>query len=298
VTPDGDGNLPASLTDRLYLKASSLTDFDGTSWSGGARGKTAEYKPLAGKPIEDRLRYGLPTEHADVSVTLELATPFDAAVKAPGSPQASMPVLAPYLCTGIDGCWAGNINDPSESDANLISFTPSYERFRVHKTVFPQDFLADFGFRTLRAAGRVSLSRLELGGLQPVAEGTREKVLRVVKEAFGVPEPVAAPRQRAYAAPSSAGFLARARSALREHTRRICSTTASAASGGSYATGPGARAGEPGHERSCGPFVPGERPGLWPGAACKARGVGAQRRPLHRSVAAGRLPARLAQVLA
>ena len=69
----------------------------------------------------------------------------------------------------------------------------SYERFRVHKTVFPQDFLADFGFQVLRASGRVGLSRLELGGLQPVAEGKREKVLRVVKDAFGVPEPIPAP---------------------------------------------------------------------------------------------------------
>jgi len=70
----------------------------------------------------------------------------------------------------------------------------AYERFRVHKTVFPQDFLADFGFVIVRSAGRIGLSRLELGGLQPVAEGTREKVLRVVKDAFGVPEPVPAPR--------------------------------------------------------------------------------------------------------
>jgi len=72
----------------------------------------------------------------------------------------------------------------------------SYERFRVHKTVFPQDFLADFGFQVLRAAGRVGLSRLELGGLQPVVEGKREKVLRVVKNAFGVPEPVPTPAPR------------------------------------------------------------------------------------------------------
>jgi hypothetical protein len=69
----------------------------------------------------------------------------------------------------------------------------SYERFRVHKTVFPADFLADFGFRIVRSSGRVALARLELGGLQPVAEGRREKVLRVVKEAF-LPEPVPAPR--------------------------------------------------------------------------------------------------------
>ena len=65
----------------------------------------------------------------------------------------------------------------------------AYERFQVHKTIFPRDFLSDFGFVTRRSAGRVELARLELGGLQPVAEGTREKVLRVVKEAFA-PAPV------------------------------------------------------------------------------------------------------------
>jgi hypothetical protein len=65
----------------------------------------------------------------------------------------------------------------------------NYERFHVHKTIFPRDFLSDLGFLTVRAQGRVELVRLELGGLQPVAEGTREKVLRVVKEAFA-PAPV------------------------------------------------------------------------------------------------------------
>jgi len=69
----------------------------------------------------------------------------------------------------------------------------SYERFRVHRTVFPKDFLADFGFEVVRYSGRVGLSRLELGGLQPVEEGRREKVLSVVRSAFGVPEPVPAP---------------------------------------------------------------------------------------------------------
>ena len=70
----------------------------------------------------------------------------------------------------------------------------SYERFRVHKTLFPQDFLADFGFQVVRSAGRVGLSRLELGGLQPAVEGRREKVLEAVRSAFGVPAPAPAPR--------------------------------------------------------------------------------------------------------
>jgi hypothetical protein len=68
----------------------------------------------------------------------------------------------------------------------------AFERFQVHKTIFPSDFLADFGFVTVRAQGRVELARLELGGLVPVAEGTREKVLRVVREAF---VPVPAPQR-------------------------------------------------------------------------------------------------------
>ena len=64
-----------------------------------------------------------------------------------------------------------------------------YERFLVHRTVFPRDFLADFGFRFVRAQGRVELCRLELGGLAPVVEGKRAAVIRVVKEAFA-PAPV------------------------------------------------------------------------------------------------------------
>ena len=68
------------------------------------------------------------------------------------------------------------------------------ERFLVHRTVFPRDFLDEFGFGTVRAQGRVELCRLELGGLQPVEEGRRAKVLRVVQEAFTpVPAPVPRP---------------------------------------------------------------------------------------------------------
>ena len=70
--------------------------------------------------------------------------------------------------------------------------TPAHERFLVHRTVFPRDFLADFGFRTLRSVGRIELARLDLGGLKPVEEGTRQKVLQVVRDAFQ-PAPAPAP---------------------------------------------------------------------------------------------------------
>jgi hypothetical protein len=67
-----------------------------------------------------------------------------------------------------------------------------YERFLVHRTVFPRDFLGDLGFFTVRSQGNVELARLELGGLQPVLEGTRASVLRRLKEAFA-PHPVPVP---------------------------------------------------------------------------------------------------------
>jgi hypothetical protein len=70
----------------------------------------------------------------------------------------------------------------------------AYERFHVHKTIFPRRFLEDFGFATVRRLGRIELVRLELGGLQPVVEGRRAKVLEVVKEAF-FPAPLPEPRR-------------------------------------------------------------------------------------------------------
>jgi hypothetical protein len=69
-----------------------------------------------------------------------------------------------------------------------------YERFLVHRTVFPRDFLLDFGFRTVRTSAQVELVRLELGGLVPVLEGNRSRVLRALREEF-LPEPVLEPRR-------------------------------------------------------------------------------------------------------
>ena len=68
--------------------------------------------------------------------------------------------------------------------------TSAYERFFVHRSIFPADFLADFGFYAVRSEGRVELARLELGGLQPVAEeAVTAKAWRKVKEVLA-PAPV------------------------------------------------------------------------------------------------------------
>ena len=70
-----------------------------------------------------------------------------------------------------------------------------YERFLVHRTVFPHDFLEDFGFRIMRSAGPVGLARLELGGLVPVLEeGKRAKLLRSLRHVM-LPEPEPVPRR-------------------------------------------------------------------------------------------------------
>jgi hypothetical protein len=134
---------------------------------------------------------------------------FPRAFELPGGPPSDDSILVtcaylidssnPWVLQSLFLAAIGEARDRGASSLEAFSFryaegeTP-YERFRVHKTVFPVDFLADFGFVVVRSAGRVGLARLELGGLQPVAEGTREKVLRVVKDAFGAPEPIPAPR--------------------------------------------------------------------------------------------------------
>jgi hypothetical protein len=133
---------------------------------------------------------------------------FPRAYELPGGPPSDDAMLvtcaylveesSPWVLQSLFLAAIGEARDRGAAAVEAFSYRypegeSAYERFRVHKTVFPADFLGDFGFEIVRAAGRVGLSRLELGGLQPVVEGRREKVLRVVREAF-VPEPVPAPR--------------------------------------------------------------------------------------------------------
>ena len=133
---------------------------------------------------------------------------FPRAAELPGGPPSEGSMLvtcayvvdpsSPWVLQSLFLAAIGEARDRGASCLEAFSYRypegeSSYERFRVHKTVFPQDFLADFGFAVVRAAGRVGLSRLELGGLQPVVEGRREKVLSAVRNAFGVPEPVPLP---------------------------------------------------------------------------------------------------------
>lgn len=150
-------------------------------------------------------------EHGRVlgSMQYGAAELFPRAAELPAGPPSSDAVLVTcaYLVDSsspwvLQSLFLAAIGDAREQGAKALEAfayrypegESAYERFRVHKTIFPRDFLSDFGFLTVRALGRVELARLELGGLQPVVEGARTKVLRVVKEAF-FPEPVPAPRR-------------------------------------------------------------------------------------------------------
>ena len=129
---------------------------------------------------------------------------FPRAAELPGGPPTQdaalvtcaylMAASAPWVLQSLFLAAIGDVKDKGASALEAFAYRydegeSNEERFRVHRTVFPSDFLGDFGFQTVRTAGRVELARLDLGGLQPVAEGSREKVLRLVKEAF-TPAPV------------------------------------------------------------------------------------------------------------
>lgn len=139
-----------------------------------------QYGPAELFPRGDELPAGPPSEDA-VLVTcayvLERATPW---------------VIQSLFLAAI-----GDVRDRKRGALEAFAYRypegeSAYERFLVHRTVFPRDFLSDFGFETVRSQGRVELTRLELGGLQPVAEGSRSRVIRLVKEAFS-PEPAPVP---------------------------------------------------------------------------------------------------------
>ena len=132
------------------------------------------------------------------------ASAFPRAAELPGGPPSQDAALvtcaylmdgsAPWVLQSLFLAAIGEVTDRGAPALEAFSYRydegeSNEERFRVHRTVFPSDFLADFGFTPVRTAGRVELARLELGGLQPVAEGSREKVLRLVKDAFA-PAPV------------------------------------------------------------------------------------------------------------
>jgi len=70
-----------------------------------------------------------------------------------------------------------------------------HARFMHHRTIFPSDFLRDFGFHTHRTAGRIELMRLDLRAIEIAAERSRLDRLRE-RLAVVNPVPVVHPMNR------------------------------------------------------------------------------------------------------
>jgi hypothetical protein len=173
------------------------------------RGREADKRRWIDKTEEEWGAWG--TVYYDVdgrllgSMQYGPARQFPRAYELPGGPPSDDAVLVTcaYLMDEsspwvMQSLFLTAIGDAKEKGAGALEAfayrypegESAYERFRVHRTVFPHDFLADFGFRRIRHSGRVELARLELGGLQWASEPAREKVLRVVKEALAPIPPV------------------------------------------------------------------------------------------------------------
>jgi hypothetical protein len=181
-------------------------------WWQSRSGRRAEKQRWIEKIEDDWGAWGTVYHDADGRVLGSMqygpAPLFPRAAELPAGPPSSDAVLVTcaYLVSGA-AQWVmqslflaaiGEARDRGGSALEAFAYRypegeSPYERFLVHRTVFPRDFLSDFGFRTVRAEGRVELARLDLGGLQPVREGKRAAVLRWLKQ-YSSPAPVPAPR--------------------------------------------------------------------------------------------------------
>jgi hypothetical protein len=64
-------------------------------------------------------------------------------------------------------------------------------RFLGHRTIFPADFLADFGFHSRRSAGRIELMRLDLRAIE--LEPERQRLARLRDRLAPLVSPTPAP---------------------------------------------------------------------------------------------------------
>src|SRR5947209_20421476 len=110
---------------------------------------------------------------------------FPRAAELPAGPPSADAVLvtcaylvdssSPWVMQSLFLAAIGDARDKGAKALETFSYRYSehesaYERFQVHKTIFPADFLSDFGFVPIRRSARVQLARLGFGGRQPVLD--------------------------------------------------------------------------------------------------------------------------------
>ena len=136
-----------------------------------------QYAPAAYFPRALELPAGPPSEDAVLVTCAYLVDP-----------------LTPWVMQSLFLSAIGDARDRNIKAIEAFGYrypegTPAQDRFLVHRTVFPADFLADFGFVIVRADGPVELARLELGGLVPAEDSRLAHLVRRAKELLA-PAPV------------------------------------------------------------------------------------------------------------
>lgn len=124
---------------------------------------------------------------------------FPRSFELPAGPPSSDAVLVTcaYLVDAatpwvMQSLFLGVIAEARQRDVRAIeAFSYRYpeglgveDRFLAHRTIFPADFLADFGFRPIRQRGRIELARLEIAATIAVEdeESLAERAWRLVTE--------------------------------------------------------------------------------------------------------------------
>jgi hypothetical protein len=185
---------PRVCHDCVWWQTRGFRTVDKARWAERAEGQWGSwgtiYRENDGRPL-GQIQYG-PAALFPRATTLPAGPPSDDAVLVTCAYLVGN--ASPWVLQSLFLAAIGEARDRKAGALETFAYRypdgeSPYERFRVHRTVFPRDFLADFGFSTVRTAGPVELARLELGGLQPVEAGTRARVLRLVKDAFA-PAPV------------------------------------------------------------------------------------------------------------
>lgn len=113
---------------------------------------------------------------------------FPRAAKLPAGPPSRDAVLitcsvlldpsSPWALQSLVLACIGEVRDRKLPAVEAFAYQyPEHEqaeerRERRHHTIFPSEFLADFGFSPIRTSGRIALMRLELRGLLPVEDAS------------------------------------------------------------------------------------------------------------------------------
>jgi hypothetical protein len=142
------------------------------------------------------------------SMQYGLATLFPRAWELPAGPPSEDAVLvtcvylvdraSPWVMQSLFLAAIGDAKDRGAKALEAFAYRypegeSTYERFLVHRTVFPADFLADFGFHGRRTAGRIELMRLDLRAIELEPERISLSRLRDRLAPVITPAPAAVP---------------------------------------------------------------------------------------------------------